>query len=459
MFNPAIFKAYDLRGIFNQDFDLDFPRRLGHAFLELRHQDADCKDKKVLTVVVARDMRLSSPEICTQLIKGLQAAGAQVIDAGLISTPAFYYTVSAQKADGGIMVSASHNPKEWNGFKLVRQLSRPISGDSGINWLRDRLMENNEYAFSVESPLEVINMDNAAVAQFEHDIRQININVIKPLRVVADAANSMGAQYLDLLATRLPITLERLNFNLDGSFPSHEADPLKPENLLQLSAAVKDNHADLGIATDGDGDRVFFVDNNGELIAPAIIRGLLAQIFLKEKPGSKICYDVRPGKITVDLITAAGGQPIPTRVGHSLIKEKMLEEGAYFAGESSGHFFLNLEIGCFEMPMIMIGKLLELFSESNQAVSEYLKPLRRYANSGEINRAVKDKEKVFALLREKYNDGRISLLDGVSITYPNYWFNVRGSNTEDKVRLNLEAIDPEIMAVKRDEILQLIEQC
>jgi len=456
MFNPSIFKAYDIRGIFEKDFDLSFVFNLGFAFVNLRRQDGDCPADKVLKIVVAQDMRLSSPAISTQLIQGLLAAGAEVIDAGIISTPAFYFTVSDQGADGGIMVSASHNPKEWNGFKLVRKNSRPISGDTGIEWLRDHITEQTP---ALNSEKKALVLAEAAAKQLAHDLKFISSSDIKPLKVVADAANSMGAQYLELLASVLPIKLEKINFTLDGSFPAHEADPLKSENLEQLCAAVKTAQADLGIATDGDGDRVFFVDNLGQLIDPAIIRGLLAQIFLKDKPGSKICYDVRPGKITVDLIEEAGGIPVPTRVGHSLIKEQVLAENAYFAGESSGHFFLNLEIGCFEMPMIMIGRLLTLFSQQEQSVADFIQQYRRYSHSGEINRAVKDKEAVFTQLKEKYADADISLLDGVSITYSDFWFNVRGSNTEDKVRLNLEAKDPAIMAEKRNEILKIIENC
>ncbi|MDP3836612.1 MAG: phosphomannomutase/phosphoglucomutase [bacterium] len=457
MFNPSIFKAYDIRGIYETDFDLSFVTRLAYAFVALRRLDGDSDVSKPLTIVVARDMRLSSPAISEVLIAGLQSAGAKVIDAGLLSTPAFYFTVSNQKADGGIMVSASHNPKEWNGFKMVRAMSRPISGDSGINWMRDEILKSEEFDIIEEEHLAVTSLANAAEAQLTHDLEHIDVNIIKPLRVVADAANSMGAQYLDLLASKLPIQLEKLNFTLDGSFPAHEADPLKSENLEQLSQTVKKAGADLGIATDGDGDRIFFVDEKGVLVDPSIIRGLLAQIFLKDKPGSKICYDVRPGKITVDLITASGGIPVPSRVGHSLIKEQMLAENAYFAGESSGHFFLNLEVGCYEMPMIMIGKLLALFSATELPLSEFLKPYRRYFHSGEINRSVKDKDKIFQLLQENYSDGDISLLDGVSITYPNFWFNVRGSNTEDKVRLNLEADSSDVMTTRRDEVLQLIE--
>lgn len=456
MFNPEIFKAYDIRGIFEQDFDLDFAFQLGQVFVNLRQQDKDYKNGSTLKILVARDMRLSSPDISAGLIAGLQAAGAKVIDAGLLSTPAFYYNVSSENADGGIIVSASHNPKEWNGFKLVRAKSLPISGETGIAWLKDNINENLK--FNSSQPRDKVEiLLQGAEEQLIHDLKYLNPDKIKNFRIIADAANGMGAQYLELLEKNLPVSIEKINFNLDGSFPAHEADPLKPENTQQLAEEIISRGADLGIATDGDGDRIFFLDNLGKLIDPAIIRGLLAQIFLKDKPGSKICYDVRPGKITVDLIEEAGGTPIPSRVGHSLIKEQMLAEGAYFAGESSGHFFLNLEIGCFEMPIIMIGRLLELFSAQELSVSDFIQPYRRYSHSGEINLSVKNKDKVLELIQEKYADAQISLLDGVSVTYPDYWFNVRSSNTEDKVRLNLEANEEKVMIKKRDELLELIK--
>lgn len=456
MFNPEIFKAYDIRGVFNVDFQASFAYDLAQSFVELRKNDGDCKEKN-LRILVARDMRLSSPEIYKYLIKGLQAKGVQVLDAGLLSTPAFYFAVSSEKADGGIMVSASHNPQEWNGFKLVRRQARPISGDNGINWLKEKMQETKKEIDENIEKLPVIKLKNLDVKQLEHDLAYININ-LRPLKIVADAASSMGAQYLNLLSEKIPGEWIKINFELDGSFPAHEADPLKKENLSQLSQKIIEEQADLGIATDGDGDRVFFLDNKGQIIDPAIIRGLLAQIFLKDKPGSKICYDVRPGKITEDLIIAAGGIPVITKVGHSLIKEKMLAEKAYFAGESSGHFFLNLNIGCFEMPIIMIGKMLELFAKQNNSSSEFIKQYQKYYHSGEINRLVNNKEKIFEELASSYKEAKISTLDGISISYDDFWFNVRASNTENKVRLNLEARTQKIMEEKRDEILKIIEK-
>lgn len=449
--NPNIFKAYDIRGIYGQELDEDTAYRLGRAYVELRHEESGQDN---FTFVVARDMRISSPQLKTALIKGLTEGGANVVDIDLASTPTFYFAVANFGYDGGIMVSASHNPKEYNGFKLVRPKAVPISGNTGMTILRDKVIANN---FSEPKNVGTVSERSDVLAEeVKQSLNVADLQKIKNLKIVVDAANSMGAQYIEALFKNLPCDLIKMNFELDGTFPAHEADPLKDENNTDLQKKIIAEQADLGIAIDGDGDRIFFVDDNGKTIEPAMIRGILAQIFLREKPGSKIAYDIRPGKITLDLITEAGGMPIITPVGHSLIKEVALKEGAYFAGESSGHFFLNLPIGCFEMPMIMILKLIEEFSQSNKKISEYIKPLERYYHSGEINSVVEDKEKVFTQLKEKYNDAEINELDGVTITYPDFWFNVRGSNTEPKIRLNLEATTKEKMAEKRDEVLKII---
>ena len=454
MFNPKIFKSYDIRGIFNEDFDLNFVNKFAIAFSNWCRRDQKLNNNEELKIVVARDMRLSSPEISKELISGLIKAGVHVLDIGLNSSPSFYYNSSYHEANAGIMVSASHNPKEWNGFKLVRSKSRPISENSGIMFIRDNFQELSQLNPDCQ-PGRLEEISGASEKQLLHDFNFIKQDRIKPFLLAIDPANSMGAQYLEPMIERLGLNVKKINFELDGSFPAHEADPLKMENLKDLQKLIIESKADLGIATDGDGDRVFFLDNNGDLIEPAIIRGLLAKIFLEDKPGSKIAYDVRPGKITQDLIIESGGVPIQTKVGHSLIKEAMLEQDIYFAGESSGHFFLNLDIGCFEMPIIMIGKLLELFSSTDKTVAEYINPLRHYSHSGEINLDVEDKGRVFEFFKDKFKDAELSFLDGISVNYPDYWFNLRASNTENKIRLNLEAKDSETMIKKRDEVLNL----
>ncbi len=453
-FNPNIFKAYDIRGIFNQDFDENFAYQLGLSYVEFLKKENKNLINQEIKVVVGRDMRLSSPIISDSLIRGLKSAGVFVLDIGLVSTPTFYFSISHLKADGGLIVSASHNPKEWNGFKVVKEKALPVGLETGLNWIRDNINKTKD--LSLEGSYKKI--DNILEEQIKHDFNFANISKIKKFKIAADAANSMGAPYLLALEKNLNIKLDKLNFELDGNFPAHEADPLKEENLEQLQSYIKENNVDLGITTDGDGDRIFFLDEKGDLISPAIIRGILAKLFLKDKPGSKICYDVRPGKITEDLILENGGLPVITKVGHSLIKRQMINKGAYFAGESSGHFFLNLDIGCFEMPVIMILKLLEELSNSNIKASQYFSAYNKYYHSGEINRLVDDKEKVMADILKNYSEGKISQLDGISVEYSDFWFNVRASNTENKLRLNLEARDIETMAIKRDEIIKLMEK-
>lgn len=387
-------------------------------------------------------------------MKGLTDAGADVIDIGIVSTPTFYFAVANYKYDGGIMVSASHNPKEWNGFKLVRSKAIPISGDTGIQFLKEQINNKN---IPVKNKGRIIKKKNIVKEEIKFSLKHEQIKKIKPLKVITDTANGVGVLYINELCKKLPIKIIKINSKLDGNFPAHEADPIKDENLKQLKQEVLKRKADLGISTDGDGDRIFFIDDKGELINQAIIRGLLAKLFLLEKPKSKIGFDVRPGKITEDLIKINGGKAIKTRVGHSLIKEQMLKENIYFSGESSGHFFINMPIGCFEMPSIMILKLLKEFSSKNIPISEQVAPYKKYFNSGEINQEVKDKEKIFKLLEKKYIDGKINKLDGITVEYKNFWFNVRGSNTENKMRLNLEAIDKKTMEDKRDEVLKIIE--
>jgi phosphomannomutase len=453
--NLEIFKAYDIRGIYGQDFDNEMAYLLGLAFVELRKNDSDYQDGEKLQIAVGRDMRLSSPALKDNLIRGLVDAGADAIDLGLVSTPTFYFAVAKYKYNGGIMISASHNPKEWNGFKLVRAGGVPVSGETGIEFIKEKITTN--HFLPVVEKGKIIFNNQALTDELNYTWSLIDKTKIKNIKIVADSANGMGATYLEPILKELPGNNTPLNFELDGSFPAHEADPLKEENLEELKKEIIKQKADLGISTDGDGDRVFFVDNLGETINPAIIRGLLAQSFLADKPGAKIGYDVRPGKITPDLITASGGIPVITRVGHSLIKEQMIKEDIYFAGESSGHFYFNSNVGCFEFPSLMILKLLIIFSASDLPISEQIKPYKKYFQSGEINRNVNDKNSVFTAIENKYSSAEINKLDGVTITYPDFWFNVRGSNTEPKIRLNLEAISQEIMEKKRDEVLELIK--
>jgi len=450
--NPKIFKAYDIRGVYQIDFDEDLAYQLGKSYVALRRQELG---RDILTVVAARDMRLSSLSLQERMIQGMVEAGAIVIDIGLASTPTFYFAVAHYGYDGGIQVSASHNPAEYNGFKMVRERALPIGEGNGMEIIRDKVLAREEMVTTQHG--SVTKKTGVVEDQVAHDLQHIDVATIKPLTVVIDTANAMGAQFFDVLFAKLPqIKLVRMNWQLDGTFPAHEADPFKPENIEPLCERVRLEHADLGISTDGDADRIFFVTEDGQAVEAGITRAILCQIFLAERPGAKIAYDIRPGRITRDAIIDGGGEPIVTRVGHSLIKAQAIRDGAYFAGESSGHFFLNMAEGCYEVPMIVALKILSALSKSGQSFSDYIKPLQKYFHSGEINSQVADPLAKIAEIKAKYSDGLQNDLDGITIDYDDYWFNVRASNTEPLLRLNLEAITKEIMEMKRDEILGLI---
>lgn len=452
--DPSVFKAYDIRGKYPDTINEDFAYKLGFAYADLRQKE---EHKENLTFIVSQDMRLSSPQLTKSLIKGLVESGVNVIDIGLASTPTMYFATGYYQTDGGIQVSASHNPKDDNGFKLVRGKGIPVSENTGMYTLRDLVLCGNFK--KANKPGSIQTKTDVLIDQLKSQIAELKINPkkIKPFKIVIDAGNSMGATDMEALFADLPCELIKLNFNLDGNFPAHQPDPLVDENLQPTMDAVKLHHADLGIVPDGDGDRYFFVDNEGNIIRQEILRGIMAQIALREHPGATVGYDIRPGKITLDMILEAGGKPLVTRVGHSLIKESMLKNNAVFGGESSGHYFYKFSYGTFEAPFAFVLKFLEYVSLQNKSVADIVRPLKKYFHSGEINSLVNDKEGKIEELATTYKDAKnISSLDGITIEYENFWFNVRPSNTENKLRLNLEAVDRSTMESKRDEVLAII---
>ncbi len=449
--DTSVFKAYDIRGIYPDQLHPELAYRLGRAYSTLIQSETKNKD---LTIVVGRDMRLSSPELKANLIKGLTDSGVNVVDIGLVSTPTFYFAVAYYQYDGGIQVSASHNPKQYNGFKIVRARAVPVSGDTGMKDLA-KLVSENKFP-SIGKKGKVTKKTGVIEDLVKDQTQKVDLKAIKPFKIAVDTANAMGVLDIKAMFKDLPCKLVELNFKLDGTFPSHEADPFKDENLKVVQDAVKKEKCDLGISIDGDGDRYFFVDEKGELIRQEILRGIMAQLALKDHPGATVCYDIRPGRITKDMIESVGGKSSITRVGHSLIKEQMIKEKAIFGGESSGHFFYKFDYGVFESPVVYTLKLLEFISKQNQPASQVMAPFRKYFHSGEINSLVKDPDAKIKELEEKNPDAEISHLDGITITYDNYWFNVRKSNTEPKLRLNLEALNQKTMEQKRDEVLSLI---
>jgi phosphomannomutase len=447
----GIFKSYDVRGLYPNEIDAPTVAQIARALVTMLRAEYG---QDQLKIVVGGDMRVSTPELKAAVIEALIAHGVEVVDVGLVSTPTYYFAVAFYGYDGGIQVSASHNPKQYNGLKMVRRSAGPIGKGNGMEEI-ERLA-GTDLSWSGPSGHVVIHQEiltDLMSAEVHEDDRR----AIKPLKIVVDAANAMGALDVEAILKDVPIELVRLNFELDGTFPVHQPDPLDPKNLEILRQAVIEHHADLGIAPDGDGDRYFFVDERGEVVRQEILRGIMAQIALRETPGATVCYDIRPGKITKDLIEEAGGKAIVTRVGHSHIKKAMIEAGAVFGGESSGHYFYQFPFGTFEAPAPLVLKFLRWVSEQGKSLSEAVAIYRsKYTNSGEINSEVEDVSAVLKTIQEKYSDGEISLLDGVTVTYPDFWFNVRGSNTEPLIRLNLEATTPALMEEKRDEVLAII---
>ncbi|MCK5332291.1 phosphomannomutase/phosphoglucomutase [Candidatus Parcubacteria bacterium] len=450
--DELIFKAYDIRGIYPSQIDEKTAFNIGRGYATFILQD----NPKAKNIVVGSDMRESSPALKREVIRGLTKSGLNVIDVGLVSTPTFYFAVGYYGYDGGIQVSASHNPKEYNGFKMVKGKAYPLSKNNGIFEIRDYILADSLIESNKEGIVTKRNhvLQDLAIEQ----LKDIDISKISKFKIVIDAANSMGALDMTEFFRSVPADLIKVNFDLDGSFPSHEADPLKEENLELLKQKVIETGADFGISPDGDGDRYFFVDEKGNVLRQEILRGIMAQIEIAENPGAVVCYDIRPGRITRDIIEQAGGKAVVTPVGHSLIKEIMIENKAEFGGESSGHYFYKKSYGYFEMPFILVAKFLQFISKQDISFSQIIAPYKKYFHSGEINFKVSDVQEKMKEIEKTYNDSEINKLDGITIEYPNWWFNIRGSNTEPVVRLNLEARTKEIMEEKVREVSEILRK-
>lgn len=440
-FTPAIYRSYDIRGVIPEELDAADAETIGRAFVV--HTGA----RKVL---VARDMRVTGLELHAALVRGIAAQGADVMDVGLATSPLFYYAVWQASAEGGVMVTASHNPGKYNGFKMTRREAIPISRDTGILAIRD-LVEKNAFPAAARTGA-------VSTADFSEDYlayATAGVERVGPLRVVIDAGNGMGGLLLPRALERMPqVRATRMYFELDGSFPNHEANPLKEENMRDLQERVRAERADVGVAFDGDGDRVGFTDENGDTVPGDLITALIAQEILKEKPGANILYDLRSSWATKEAIEAAGGVPIMSRVGHSYIKELMRKEDAVFAGEMSSHFYFQEH--CAESAIRAMVLLLCVLSEWGQSFSQLVAPLRKYAKIPETNFEIEDKATVLAEAKHRYADGKQFELDGLSVEYPDWWFNLRASGTEPLLRLNMEARTSELLEEKKAELFFLL---
>jgi phosphomannomutase len=442
--NPGIFKAYDIRGIYPTDLNEAAAYAIGRAFVTFL---------KVDRVLVGRDMRLSGPQIFDAVTRGIMDQGADVINIGMVSTDQFYYACS-QKQLPGMMVTASHNPKEYSGFKMVRQMPYLLSGAEGIQDLR-RIVENDAFGpVGRKGGMSELDLSEQFVAAV---LELLDISALKRLKVVADTGNGMVGPILKRVFERLPVDLVGLYLEPDGSLPNHGLDPLQPENRAELERRVVAEGADAGFAFDGDGDRFFVIDDRGEFVAGDYLTALLGRYLLQKKPGSKIVYDVRASWAVPQLITAAGGIPLIERVGHAFIKRRMAADGVLFGGEVTGHYYFE-GFNYADSGIIPALLIMEMLSKSGRKMSDLLRPLEEtYFISGEINSTVADGSAKMEQLAERYGDGRIERLDGISVSYPTWHFNVRGSNTEPLLRLNLESIaSREEMEQRREEALAII---
>ncbi len=443
MLEPKVFKAYDVRGIYPDELDEAGAEAIGRAYVE---------QFEPRRMAVGRDMRLSSPAMQEALMRGAAAAGAEVLDLGLVGTEMVYFAVGSLGLEGGAMVTASHNPKEYTGMKLVRRGALPVGGESGLFDVRDRALEDSEPR-GAEGTIEQYDIWPAYV---DRVLSFVDVSTIKPLKVVIDAANGMAGAMLPPVLERLPIETVRCYFEPDGSFPNHEPNPLLPENREFIVRKTLDEGADLGVAFDGDADRCFFVDDTGEFVPGDFVTALFAEGVLEKEPGAKVIYDVRASRAVPDAIEGAGGVALMNRVGHAFIKARMRKEDAAFAGEVSGHYYFR-DFSQADSGVVPFLLMLELISKRGRRLSEILAPLRsRYFITGELNTPVPDVALKLQELKERYADGRVSHLDGISVDFDDWHFNVRPSNTEPLLRLNLEATSEELMEQKRDEVLEVI---
>jgi phosphomannomutase len=438
-----VFKAYDVRGIYPDELDEAGAEAIGRAYVE---------QFEPRRMAVGRDMRLSSPAMQEALMRGAAAAGAEVLDLGLVGTEMVYFAVGSLGLEGGAMVTASHNPKEYTGMKLVRRGALPVGGESGLFDVRDRALEDSEPR-GAEGTIEQYDIWPAYV---DRVLSFVDVSTIKPLKVVIDAANGMAGAMLPPVLERLPIETVRCYFEPDGSFPNHEPNPLLPENREFIVRKTLEEGADLGVAFDGDADRCFFVDDTGEFVPGDFVTALFAEGVLEKEPGAKVIYDVRASRAVPDAIEGAGGVALMNRVGHAFIKARMRKEDAAFAGEVSGHYYFR-DFSQADSGVVPFLLMLELISKRGRRLSEILEPLRlRYFITGELNTPVPDVALKLQELKERYAEGRVSHLDGISVDFDDWHFNVRPSNTEPLLRLNLEATSEELMEQKRDEVLEVI---
>jgi len=442
----AVFKAYDVRGTVPDQLDENLASAVGNAFVAVA-------DAAGSGVVVGHDMRPSSPGMARAFAEGAAAAGADVHLIGLASTDELYFA-SGKLGVPGAMFTASHNPANYNGIKLCRAHAVPVGLDTGLSEIRDRVASGQRV--TVDTPGHIDEID--VLADYADYLRELAPVRGRRLRVAVDAGNGMAGHTAPAVLGQLDLEVLPLYFELDGTFPNHEANPIDPENLRDLQAKVRESAADLGLAFDGDADRCFVVDERGEVVSPSVLTALIAARELRREPGARVIHNLITSRAVPEIVTELGGVPVRTRVGHSFIKATMAESGAVFGGEHSGHFYFR-DFWRADSGMLAALHVLAALAETDRPLSELLAEYSRFVASGEINSTVEDQQQVMSAVETHYA-GRdaveIDQLDGLTVTAANWWFNVRPSNTEPLLRLNVEADDEPTMAATRDEVLAII---
>lgn len=450
--NPSIFKAYDVRGLYPREINEEAVYSIGRAFVARLQKLAG---HKRLTVLVGSDARASSPQLAKALEKGIAAQGGTIIDMGLASSPMFYFAVNKSKADGGVMITASHNPPQYNGLKFTSKNAKPIGSGSGLEEIRDSALEAR---FRPAARREKARKKTFLKEYLNFLLRETKKERFSGLHVAVDNGNGMAGLILPELFKKIKgIKIFPLYFEVDCEFPHHEANPLKEETLKDLKNLIKKRKADVGIAFDGDGDRVGFLTAHAVSVRADMITALLAKDYLKKHPGAIIAHDVRSSRAVRETILEYGGKPFVSRVGHSFFKRHLWEDGVEFGGELSGHYFFkeffNADSGIFAML-----RVLRILLEEKKPLAELIKPFEKYAASGEINFDVKDKVGTMKMLEKRFFGGAVSKVDGLSVEYKDWWFNVRPSNTEPLLRLNVEATARRLLSKKLKELTILIRK-
>lgn len=453
--NPKIFKAYDIRAIYPTELDEAGMDRLARAIYTFFKQKLN---KETFSVLLARDMRVSSPSMFDSAKKALLAMGANVVDAGLLSTPTFYFAVNHYGFDTGMQITASHNPKEYTGTKFVINSPKgliKIGKSTGMDDIKNMVMSDTQFPEATNQGT-VSQKANVGAEEVDFALQILNNPQIDKFTIVADPANAMGITYISEAEKKVPMNLIRMNFELDGTFPVHQPDPLQLKNLVDLQKRVVEEKADIGLAPDGDGDRLMFIDEKGELVPPSIVSAIVARTLLKKHPREKIVIDIRYLLNPKKIIEENGGQLVDVRVGHAFITQKIQETGAIFGGESSGHYYFKANGGT-ESQLPVLFAILEVMTEEKKKLSEIIQELTRAYESGEFNFRVSNAQEIMETIKQKYSDGTLSTVDCIEIDYPDWRFSIRTSNTEPLLRLNVEAYDKAKMEAKRDELMAAIK--